>query len=171
MVWRVFCCFVVMGVTICLKKIPNKNINLFSWIKGILLCICRKIDIYEQLKKKPINKKWFFVSVKDDGIYLNNIKIIDKKAELQFAIFKILIDLYIEEFFAGKLKFVTIPQIRAILESQKIFVDDEKQIRTAIYYIRTSTKAAHRDLKTDSIIESQKWKGYRLCNNVFLGRF
>lgn len=118
-----------------------------------------------------LNNELFFASIKDGGIYLNNVKIIDKKAELQFAIFKILIDLHIEEFFAGKLKFVTIPQIRAILESQEIFVDDEKQIHTAIYYIRISIKIAHKHLKTYSIIESQKWKGYRLSNNVFLGRF
>ncbi|MDR0631794.1 MAG: hypothetical protein LBF54_00920 [Holosporaceae bacterium] len=145
-----------MGVPVCLKKISNKNISLFSWLRGILLCICKKIDTYEQLKKKPINKKWFFISVKDDGIYLNDIKIIDKKAELQSAIFKILIDHYLKEFFLGH-QYITISEICSSLESSKFCMEDrENQIRVAIYHIRTSINKAHKHLYGNSVIESVK---------------
>jgi hypothetical protein len=129
-----FVVFVVTGVPSCLKKISPENINLLSRIRRMLLGVCQKIDAYEQSKKKSQPKdELFFVSIKNDGIYLNDTKIIAEKAGLQFAIFRILLDLYVREFFAAELKYVTIPQIRAILESQKIFVEDEKQIRTAIY--------------------------------------
>ncbi|MDR1235395.1 MAG: hypothetical protein LBJ96_00145 [Holosporaceae bacterium] len=143
----------------------------------MLLNVCKKIDEYEKSKYERLQKKslseneLFFISIKTDGIYLNNVKIIDKKAELQFAIFMILIDLYVEEFFSKEPKYILISQICSKLKFQKKIVGDEKQIRTAIYYIRASIKAVHKCPKTDSVIESQKWKGYRLSKSIFLRRF
>jgi hypothetical protein len=102
-------------------------------------------------------------------MYLNNIKIIDKKAELQFAIFRILIDLYIEEFHAGEMKYISISKINSLLKSMGFNLEDpERQIGISIYRIRTSIKSAFKDLQIHSIIETKKWKGYRLSNQVLL---
>ncbi|GHU20658.1 hypothetical protein FACS189472_12350 [Alphaproteobacteria bacterium] len=110
-----------------------------------LLYICGKIDAYKKAQEveKPENER-LFISVRIDGFYLNDAKIVDKKAELQFAILKILIKLSAEELFTGESKYISISQISSILKSQNIFENDEKQIRSAIYYIRVSIKAAHK---------------------------
>jgi hypothetical protein len=113
-----------------------------------------------------------FVSIKNDGFYLNDIKIIDKKAELQMAIFKILIDLHIEEFYTGTIKYISISKIDSLLRTQGFDLEDpEKQIRRAIYLIRTSVKLTGIGTKMDSLIESEKWKGYRISDHIFLRKF
>ena len=89
-----------------------------------------------------------FVSIKNDGFYLNDIKIIDKKAELQFAIFKILVDLYIEEFYTGEIKYISISKIDLLLKSKGFNLEDpEKQIRQNIYIIRNSIKSLVVDIE------------------------
>jgi hypothetical protein len=137
------------------------------------LGICCKIDAYELSRKNTTSQEiQFFVSIKDDGAYLNGVKVIDKAAKLQFAIFKILTDLYFEEFYTAMPKYISISRICSLLESKGMIIDDaENQIRVAIYYIRTSIKTAFKHMKNNSIIESQKWKGYRLSNDVLLKRF
>jgi hypothetical protein len=84
-----------------------KNTGLLSRIRYVLLNICDKIDQYEESKIKSSFRKdeFIFTTIKHDGIYLNDIKIIDRKAKLQFAVFKILIDLHIEEFHEGKFNY------------------------------------------------------------------
>jgi hypothetical protein len=89
----------------------------------VLLSVCEKIDAYERSKKKPTNEKWFFISVKNDGIYLNDIKIIDKKAELQFAIFKILLRQHILSLVECKHSSLNAHQIASELEKQCFFWD------------------------------------------------
>jgi hypothetical protein len=86
---------------------------------------------------------------------------------LQLAIFNIFLDLHIKEFLSEEVKYITISQICVLLKEKEILVDDD-QVRNAIYYIRSSIKTAHKHLNTESIIESKKWKGYRLGNGVFL---
>jgi hypothetical protein len=41
----------------------------------------------------------------------------------------------------------------------------------AIYLIRTSVKSTGIDTKMDSLIESVKWKGYRISDRIFLRKF
>jgi hypothetical protein len=90
-------------------------------------------------------------------MYLNDIKIIDKKAELQMAIFKILIDLYVEEFHTNEIKYISISRINSLLKSMGFNLEDpERQICRAIYLIRTSVKSTGIDTKMDSLIESVK---------------
>jgi DNA-binding winged helix-turn-helix (wHTH) protein len=85
------------------------------------------------------------------------------------AIFKILIDLYIEEFYACTIIYISISKIDLLLRAQGFDLEDpEKQIRQNIYYIRNSIKKSGINLE---IIESHKWKGYRINNHIFLKKF
>jgi hypothetical protein len=134
-----------------------------------LLCVCAKIDTYEQLKKKPINKKWFFVSIKEDGIYLNDIKIIDKKAELQFAIFKILLRQHVLSLIESKRNSLNAYQIASELEKQGFVITDvERQIRQAIYKIKTNILKNHDRRAYEDIIQSKTGHGYHIGKNVVI---
>jgi hypothetical protein len=56
------------------------------------LDICSKIDLHEKSKEKPfLNSKLLFVAIENDDIYLNNVKIIDRKAKKQLIILKFLL--------------------------------------------------------------------------------
>jgi hypothetical protein len=110
------------------------------------------------------------VTARNDGIYLNGIKIINQKAVLQIEIFKILIRHYMNDILNATSTYITISQIASSPEIQKICSDDyENQIRVAIHSIRVFIRANCKC--NDSIIESRKWMGYRLGSNVFLERF
>jgi hypothetical protein len=110
-----------------------------------------------------------FISIGYDGIYLNNVKIIDRKAELQIAIFKILTHLYIEESYEGKIKYISITEISSLLKSRGFILEDpEMQIVESIYRIRSSIKSNFKNSQIHTIIESKKWKGYRLSNQIVL---
>jgi hypothetical protein len=138
-----------------------------------LLNICSKIDVYEESKKKlPSKNEFFFISIKHDGIYLNDIKIIDKKAELQMAIFKILMTYYVEDIFNNTSTYISISKINSSLKNYGISIDDyENQIRKNIYKIRLSIKSAHPQIGKTSIIDSVNWGGYRISDQVFLRKF
>jgi DNA-binding response OmpR family regulator len=83
------------------------------------------------------------------------------------AIFKILIDLYIEEFYAYTIKYISIAQIDLLLRAQGLDLEDpEKQIGMCICRIRSSIKSILKDTNANSIIETKKWKGYRLSNQI-----
>ena len=57
----------------CLKKI-SININILQALKKFLLRICKKIDDYEKSKsKRNINDDLLFVSLQDDGFFVNHI--------------------------------------------------------------------------------------------------
>ena len=106
--------------------------------------------------------------VKNDGFYLNNIKIVDKKSELQFAIFDILIDHYFYEIKNGCC-YLHIKSICDQLEKKSIFLDNpQNQINNAIYKIRNNIKKiTHINYQ---IIENKRWEGFRINNEVFLCR-
>jgi hypothetical protein len=70
---------------------------LFNSIKANLAKLCNQVEDLEKSYSRICGKSYNFVSIKDDCIYVNDIKIIDKKAKLQFAIFKILINQYADE--------------------------------------------------------------------------
>jgi hypothetical protein len=147
----------------CLKKI-SININILQALKKFLLRICKKIDDYEKSKsKRNINDELLFVSLRDDGFYLNHIKIIDKKSELQIAILKILIEHYKNEISSGS-NFLPISKISFNLRKMGIeSFNLENQIRTSIHRIRKITSSKN-------IIDSSKWHGYRFGDHVFIER-
>lgn len=79
-----------------------------------------------------------FISFHDNGVYLNEVKIIDKRAELQFSVFKILVQHYMNEVFDGS-SYISMAKICAVLKQNKITADDiENQVRVSIYRIRNS---------------------------------
>lgn len=107
------------------------------------------------------------VSVGAGGIYLNNRKFIDKKAELQFAVFNALVDHYFHEFKNGS-EYISIKNMKKKM-SDKFKNSDPIQISKAIYNIRDTAKKILGD-DNFSIITSEKWQGYRLNDDVFLAR-
>ncbi|GHU00109.1 hypothetical protein FACS1894126_6430 [Alphaproteobacteria bacterium] len=137
-----------------------------------LLYICSKIDAYEKSKENHKSKGSHFVSIREGCIYENDAEIINKEANLQLAIFRVLLHACVDEFFSGEKKYVNVQQIYSALKAEGIFLENpEEQIGRSIYYIRASIKSVHKNLGTNSIIESKKWKGYRINDGVFLERF
>ena len=82
-----------------------------------------------------IQSNRYYISISSDGIYLNNQKFIDKKAELQFIIFRILLKNFSENIIDYcDVSYVPIREINACLRKRDIFLNDhETQIRKAIY--------------------------------------
>ena len=107
------------------------------------------------------------VSVGAEGIYLNNKKFIDKKAELQFAVFDALVEHYFHEFKNGS-EYISIKNMKKKM-SGKFKNSDPIQISKAIYNIRDTAKKILED-DSYSIITSEKWQGYRLNDDIFLAR-
>ena len=108
------------------------------------------------------------VSVGAEGIYLNNKKFIDKKAELQFMIFSVLLHNFSDSVIECRVaNYVSNREINAHLRKRGLFLNDhEAQIRKAIYKIRKSAKKQF-DIE---IIEAESWKGYRINPRIFMGR-
>lgn len=113
-------------------------------------------------------KDIYIITCRNDGIYLNNIKIIDKRAELQSAFFKVLIKHYHNEVVNGS----------SYLSTQKICSELDKQFPSVlinsnqIYYIARNIKLSIKK-QTDTlceIIDSESWNGYRLGKHVFCVR-
>ena len=115
-----------------------------------------------------IQSNRYYISISSDGIYLNNQKFIDKKAELQFIIFRILLKNFSENIIdCCDVSYVPIREINACLRKRDIFLNDhETQIRKAIYKIRKSAKKQF-DME---IIETESWKGYRINPCIFVGK-
>jgi hypothetical protein len=141
-----------------------------QWIKSALLDICSKIDLYEESKKKSsLKNDFFFISIKHDGIYLSDIKIIDKKAELQMAIFKILLRHHTLSSIESKRSSLNAYQIAAELEKQGFAITDvERQIRQAIYKIKTNILKSHDRRAFEEVILSQIGYGYYIGKNVVI---
>ncbi|MBQ3564697.1 MAG: hypothetical protein IJA14_00950 [Alphaproteobacteria bacterium] len=108
-----------------------------------------------------------FISFRDDGVYLNDIKVIDKKAKLQIAIYRVLVEHYKNEISFGS-SYLSISKICSSL--QKMGMDScnlENQIHASIHRIRNS---AYKITKSKNLIESSKWNGYRFQDKVFIER-
>lgn len=106
-----------------------------------------------------------FILIRDDGFYIDDIKFIDKKAKLQFALFEVLIDHYFSEVRRGS-SYISLRYICNCL-NEKFDEIDIDLVRQTLYIIRKRVKT----LKVNSsIIKSEKWQGYRLSNDVFLAR-
>jgi hypothetical protein len=167
-------CFCCNRSCICLKKIFHKSNGVLSWIKKILLGICKKIDEYEKSKYKRSQKKsslenaLFFISIKHDGIYLNDIKIIDKKAELQFVVFKLLLEQHLLELLNFRKSGLKSYHIANKLEESSKSDISEKQIRQIIYRIRNSIIEKFNQSVGDKIIQFDSSSEYFLGKNVVL---
>lgn len=163
-------CFCCNRSLICLKKISLKSNEILSWVKRLLLNVCKKIDEYEKPKREtPLKNELFFISIKNDGIYLNDIKIIDRKAELQFAIFKILLKQHVISLVEFGRSSLNTYQIALELEKQHITITDlEKQIRQAIYKIKISILKNCNKHTSQKIIQSRIGSGYYIGNNVVI---
>lgn len=157
----------IKGVA-CLKKTKAENSFLDS-IKELLLKICKMIEAYTESNEiEYANEQLFFVSIETDGIYLNGKKIISKRAKLQMAIFMILAEHYIDEFFSSP-SYLSFLQISSRLQKKGIYAEDiENQVRMAIYRIRLSVQKSE-GIDTN-IISQSKYGGYRLENSLFLSR-
>ena len=148
------------------KKIRDVPAILQS-IKELLLRICKRIDDYKKSRMNIRNSDLIFVSFKSDGVYLNDIKFIDKKATLQRAIFDILIEHYKNEISCGSC-YIQISKICDHLRN--VGIDScnlENQINASIYRMRN---AAHKIINSNNLIESSKWNGYRFYDGVFIER-
>jgi hypothetical protein len=134
-----------------------------------LLDICNKIDLYEKSKKKlPLKNEFFFISIKFDGIYLNDIKIIDKKAELQFIVFTLLLKQHLLGLLNLKNGGLKGYQIANQLEESSLDAVNEKQVRQIIYRIRNSIIEKFNKSISDEIIRFDSSAGYFLGKNVVL---
>ena len=158
--------FCVRSVIWFLKKYISFSFS--QSLKNFLLKICKKIDDYEKSKtKQNDSKNLLFLSFRDDGIYLNDTKIIDKKAKLQIAVYSVLVEHYKNEISCGS-SYLPISKICSDL--RKMGIDScnlESQIHTSIHRIRNSV---HKITKSKDIIESSKWRGYRFHDRVFIER-
>jgi hypothetical protein len=167
--------FVVIGVIVCLKKISPKSNGVLSRIKKILLNVCKKIDEYEKSKyersqKKPsLENELFFISIKNDGIYLNDIKIIDKKAELQFAIFQLLLKRHALSCIDSKRLGLKAYQIASELDKDDSkFVDINKYVRQSIAKIKANIRKKYDQKICDELILSTPNQGYYLSKKVVI---
>lgn len=104
-----------------------------------------------------------------DNIYLDNIKVINRRdAMLQFSICSVLMDHYFDEAKNGA-NFITPEKIAKRLHKDLTISDvSVAKINNAIYKIRNIFKKKFNI--SEPIIISKKWKGYRIDENVFLGR-
>lgn len=156
-------CNCVTEHKLCIKKISLES-DLLKTIQNKLQNICEEIDqcyVFhnnEDHYQKPL-------CIRQDGIYLKTQKIVDKKAKLQYSIFLILIDHYFDEFINGP-SYIDSSNICSKLFKQHKIDIDEQQLWAAISKIRANVNK----LCNCSVIESKKWEGYRLVDNILLRR-
>ena len=154
---------------LCLKKISDVSAILRS-IKELLLRICKRIDDYEQSRINIRNNDLIFVSFKSDGVYLNKSKLIDKRATLQIAIMRTLMEKHLLGILHGTDTGLNTLQISSALKQAgfKSF-DLELHIRQSIYRIRRSLSAKYDPNVCEKFIHSSKGSGrYKIGKNVVL---
>ena len=106
------------------------------------------------------------ISVKCDGLYLDDHKIINKSNRL-FFIAKILINHYVYECFHGKQYLPTTEILEHLENIEKGHTQlSDENIYTSISKLNSCFKL----FTSDPIIENKKGKGYRLNDNVFITR-
>ena len=135
-----------------------------------MLRICKKIDDYEKEQAGWNINNLIFIAFKHDGVYLNEAKLIDKRAKLQIAILKILM----EKHLVGNLYFsrtgLNTVQISYILEKEGFsYFDLEKYVRQSIHRIKKNISEKYNHEISENFIQSSKLTGqYRLGKNVVL---
>jgi hypothetical protein len=126
-----------------------------------LLNICSKIEAYEESKKNsPQNENWHFISIKHDGIYLNNVKTINKKAEKQFTTFKFLLKKQALGLLNAEHIGIKWYQIASEFENNTHNTFSEQQIRQIIYLIRKNIIEKHGELVCNEVLKFEHSVGY-----------
>ncbi len=140
-------------------------------MKNLLLKICTYIDCYEKIREKQkLKNNLLFVSFQNDGIYLNDLKIIDQKSKLQIAVFKILLERHLIGYINSTYSGVNTLQISNVLQEKGFLsLESEKQVRQLIYRIKKSVSEKFgKEIDNDFIQSSQNSGQYRLGKNVVL---
>ena len=140
-------------------------------IRNFLLKIFKKIDDYDKGRtKQNINNNLLFISFLDDGVYLNDVKIIDKRAVLQITILKILLEKHILGNLYSISTGLTSHKISSILITKGVSSFDlEKQIRQSIYRIKKNvSKNYDIEIGARFIQSSQVSNAYKLDKNIRL---
>lgn len=138
-------------------------------MKNFLLRIFKYVDAYECEFTKIYNEI-IFISFQDDGVYINMSKFIDKRATLQVAIIKLLIEKHtIGTLYSTNTGLNTL-QISSHLEKCGFRnFDLEKHVRQSIYRIRKNSLKKYGEFIANQFIESSKLNGqYKLGKNVVL---
>ena len=140
-------------------------------MKNLLLKICDCIESYEKIREKQkLKNNLLFVSFQNDGIYLNDLKIIDQKSKLQLAVFKILLERHFIGYINSTHSGVNTLQISKVLQEKGFLsLESEKQVRQLIYRIKKSVSEKFgKKVGNDFIQSSQNSGQYRLGKNVVL---
>ena len=147
------------------KKIVKNCAEFSIYIKNEFLQTLEEIEIQEE-SVQPHQNKLFFVSIKDECVYIDGTQIILKKAKLQFAIFKILMKAHALGCLHSDSRNLTIHKIMEKLEKMGIYIlDAEKQIRESIHYIRKNINTKLGPDLGNIILESTKNGGYQILHH------
>lgn len=128
------------------------------------------IENYEKKQARWNIDNFIFIAFKQDGVYLNGAKLIDKRAKLQIAILKILMEKHlIGNLYSSRTGLNTV-QISSILETLGFsYFDLEKYVRQSIHRIKKNISEKHNPEISENFIQSSKLTGqYRLGKNVVL---
>lgn len=151
---------------LCTKKISHESgeAGFLKIVQDKLKNVCKEIDQYyivhsnENCDQRP-------VYIKQDGVYLDTKKIIDKRAKLQYSVFLILVDHYFHEILNGS-SYISSSEICSKLLKQYRIDIDEQRLRILIYKMRLNFKKT----TNSQIIISENWRGYRLHDEIMLCR-
>lgn len=129
-----------------------------------------KIKRHKQARQKNVAENLLFISFRDDGVYLNEVKIIDKRANLQIAVLKALLEKHLIGNLYSTPTGVNIIKIASILSAKGVSsLDLEKQIRQSIYRIKKNVSEKYDDEVGEIFIQSSQAYGrYKLAKNVVL---
>jgi hypothetical protein len=131
----------------------------------------KRIQNYLEKQKDNNIAKLYFVAIKGDSIFINNIEIITKKAKLQFIIFELLLEHYFETYVMKRntKEFLSVRDLIKSIESKyKLTISQESQIRRSLNALKENIESKLGS--QNHIIETVPWKGHRLnINSVKLG--
>jgi hypothetical protein len=133
--------------------------------------------IRNYLKKQNYNKNIdsFFVKIRNDIIFINDIRVIhkdiaSKEKAAQYAILELLTDQYFNSYVKGcdPNEAISIHRLIELLDERyNITINHDAQIRRIIRIIRDDV---FEKFNTENVIETIPWKGYRFNpKNVKLG--
>jgi hypothetical protein len=129
----------------------------------------KRIRNYLEKQKDKDIAKLYFVTIRGDSIFINNVEIITRKAKLQFIIFELLLEHYFETYVIKRNanEFLSVRDLMKSIESKyKLTISQESQIRRSLNALKENIESK----LGDRIIETVPWKGHRLnINFVKLG--
>jgi hypothetical protein len=129
--------------------------------------ISKRIRNYLEKQNDKNVAKLYFIIIKGDSIFINNIKIISKKAKLQFIIFELLLEHYFETYVMKRNanEFLSVRDLMKSIESKyKLTISQESQIRRSLNALKENIESKLGD--QNPIIETVPWKGHRLNINL-----